>query len=61
MADNVNVANWPNQSSRERVTLDLMKFIRNEESTLAKIAYPTKDEILDLYEECRLAVIGRRK
>ena len=44
----------------ERVALELMYQIREAEK--GRVEYRTKDAILDLYLECRRAVIaGRRK
>jgi phage protein D len=54
VADSVNVTNFPDSGSPERVALDLMKFLKN-------LKPESRQEWLDFYAECLDATRGRRR
>ena len=57
MADSVNVANWPDSGSQERVAYDLMQRIAHLEA-INETAKRSRRYYLELYAQCLVATKG---
>ncbi|MEA3050456.1 MAG: hypothetical protein QOG84_2292 [Sphingomonadales bacterium] len=58
MADSVNIANWPDSGSHERVAFELTRYILT--NTPSSPERYSKKNILDTYVECWRATHGSR-
>lgn len=57
MSDTTRITNWPSDASKERVALDLLKYIR--ESTI--VGATDEKSLLSAYTRCLNAVRGHHK
>lgn len=60
MAESVNVTNWPDSGSNERVAYDMMKYLREMIEPEGEGKAARKKAFLNLYVDCLNATRGHR-